>query len=223
MTWANYRLYADIGRRAALLVVAACVLGTPLAQAAPAHPKLFGTTEIRSPNLEPFPKWTGMLDRYFDEGTLAERPCESTLLNPCYLEQWKRFLAGLESKDRMTQLREINRYMNRKRYILDPINWGLPDYWASPFQFFRKEGDCEDYAIAKFMSLRSLGFDNADLRIVVVNDLNLRIAHAILVVYLNNQALVLDNQVHQVVPADTIRHYEPIYSVNEEAWWLHRR
>jgi hypothetical protein len=26
-----------------------------------------------------------------------------------------------------------------------------------------------------------------------------------------------------VVPANSIRHYQPVFSINEEGWWLHRR
>ena len=89
--------------------------------------------------------------------------------------------------------------------------------------FMTKDGDCEDYAIAKFMSLRQLGFDNGQMRVVVVDDLNLGVAHAILVVYLDGRAFVLDNQIASVVPAEIIRHYRPVYSINEDAWWLHRR
>ena len=60
------------------------------------------------------------------------------------------------------------------------------------------------------------------MRIVVLRDLNLGIAHAILVVYLNGKAWVLDIQIQDVVPAETVRHYRPIYSINERHWWLHR-
>ena len=124
---------------------------------------------------------------------------------------------------RRDQMMLINNYLNKAKYILDLINYRVEDYWATPLQFFSKDGDCEDYAIAKFMSLRSLGVANEDMRIVVLKDLNLRLAHAILVVYVDGEALVLDNQINQVVRAQDIRHYQPIYSINETTWWLHRR
>ena len=60
------------------------------------------------------------------------------------------------------------------------------------------------------------------MRIVIVQDLNLKVAHAVLAVYLDDTIKILDNQIKQVVEAGTIRHYRPIYSVNEESWWLHR-
>ena len=46
----------------------------------------------------------------------------------------------------------------RTTYLEDLANYGLPDYWATPLQFLDRDGDCEDYAIAKFVSLRELGF-----------------------------------------------------------------
>ncbi len=186
------------------------------------YPPLFGTREVRSAQMSLFPKWQGAMARYFDERRLADAPCSESAFNRCHLLQWTRFLAGLRGRDRQSQIAAVNDYMNRKRYIIDPHNYGVIDYWATPGQFLRRNGDCEDYAIAKYMSLRALGFDARSLRIVVLRDLNLRIAHAILVVYHRGEALVLDNQVNSVVPARAIRHYRPIYSLNEHNWWLHR-
>src|SRR5690606_27447095 len=107
------------------------------------------------------------------------------------------------------QIEAVNEFMNRKRYIIDPRNYGMPDYWATPRQFLDRDGDCEDYAIAKYMSLRDLGVDPAAMRIVVLQDMNLKVAHAILVVWLEGKPLVLDNQIRSVVEAGVVRHYRP--------------
>lgn len=176
---------------------------------------LFGSTEVHSSSLKMFPKWRGTLQRFEEE----LKSCGS---GQCKKQQWEAFVDGLRGKDLMTQLREINTEMNDKRYITDPVNWNLPDYWATPFQFLRKNGDCEDYAISKYMALRDLGVPVDDMRIVVLNDLNLRIAHAVLAVYVNGKPYILDNQISKVVPATSIRHYQPVYSINENGWWLHR-
>lgn len=205
--------------RVAALMLLAVLLTVPggraVQAAAMSYPSLFGTQETAATGLKLFPKWRGVMDRFRDE----QDSCFDPL---CDQEYWKQVLAGLAGAARATQLETINREMNEKLYVTDPINWSVPDYWATPFQFDRKNGDCEDYAIAKFMALRALGFENAEMRIVVLNDLNLRIAHAILVVYVDGRALVLDNQIKTIVPADSIRHYQPVYSVNEDGWWLHR-
>lgn len=182
---------------------------------------VFGATSIRSENLTLFPKWRGALARYFAERQVAQ-DCTAGLFSRCDLAEWQAFLESQQGRDPLLQLEAVNGHMNRHRYVIDPRNWGVEDYWATPLQFFDRDGDCEDYAIAKFMSLRALGWPSSRLRIVVVNDLNLRLQHAVLVVELDDAAYVLDNQSPTVMRADRIRHYAPVYSVGEESWWLHR-
>jgi predicted transglutaminase-like cysteine proteinase len=218
----RHRLSADLLRRIAVaaLVAAALPASSGAADAfeqvaAVSQTYLFGSREIHSANLKMFPKWRGTLQRF--EAEL--KSCET---GRCRKKQWQAVIDGLRGKDLMTQLRELNTEMNDKRYITDPVNWNLPDYWATPFQFLRKNGDCEDYAISKYMALRDLGVAAEDMRIVVLNDLNLRIAHAVLAVYVNGKPYILDNQISTVVPATSIRHYQPVYSINENGWWLHR-
>ena len=204
-----------------LAVLALAIAAVP-AMAGYGYPALFGAREVRSDDLAMFTKWTAALERTFDERRLADAPCMATVFNRCHLADWRRVLDKLAGLDRTVQLAAVNLYMNRKRYIIDPRNYGVSDYWAAPGQFLDRDGDCEDYAIAKFMSLKALGFNNDDMRIVVLQDLNLGIAHAVLVVYVDGRALMLDNQIENVIPADTVRHYRPIYSINERHWWLHR-
>jgi predicted transglutaminase-like cysteine proteinase len=180
------------------------------------YPKIFGSIELFSKKTQRFPKWLGMLDRFQD----GNKPCESST---CTTKGWKEFIAELQGQDVKTQLKEVNRAFNSKRYILDINNWGEEDYWATPYQFLKKHGDCEDYAIAKYYSLKALGVPIEDMRVVALQDLNLNLGHAVLVVYVGDEPLLLDNQIASVVPANSIRHYQPVFSINETGWWLHRR
>jgi len=208
-----------IGREVALLLA----LGVSVAGAEAARfPALFGTREVRSANLAPFPKWTGMLARDLADRDLDEGSCASATFNRCHLRDWRAFLDRIRDRNPMAQLDAVNRYMNQAPYIIDPRNYGVPDYWATPHQFLARDGDCEDYAIAKYMSLKALGWDPGAMRVVVLRDLNLQIAHAVLVVYRDDVAWMLDNQIETVVDAARIQHYRPYYSINEDGWWLHR-
>lgn len=199
------------------VVALALAGGTTTAQAKTAG--IFGAVEIPRKGLRPFPKWTGALERHFRQMAEKKGPCEATLFTKCYYDNWQKLIAHNRNATPGGQLDSVNRYMNKARYIIDPINWGVRDYWASPLQFFRKDGDCEDYAIAKYLTLRALGWKADTMRIVVLQDMNLRIAHAILSVYFNGKILLLDNQIGQVVDSRNVRHYQPIYSVNENGWW----
>jgi len=194
----------------------------PPAMAAMAQDSFFQTREYRRDNLAPFPKWTSALERYFEERGRDEGQCTDMRFNKCHWDEWKALLDQVRDQAALQQIRAVNDFFNEHPYITDPINWGVEDYWASPGQFLSRSGDCEDYAIAKYLSLRRLGWAAEDLRLVVLQDLNLRVPHAILIVTFGDRQLVLDNQIPQVVDQAAIRHYRPIYSVNETAWWLHR-
>lgn len=181
---------------------------------------LFGTQEVRSSKLSSFPKWTSTLERYA-HANIEEGGCNANRFNRCHLGKLRNFLKSLNKKESYTQLERVNNYVNKSLYIIDPINWGVPDYWATPYQFYIKDGDCEDYAITKFMALRELGWPNDQMRIVVLRDENLGIIHAVLAVYMDARIFILDNQVDQVLEDRSIHHYTPLYSINERFWWRH--
>ncbi|WP_374366834.1 transglutaminase-like cysteine peptidase [Dongia sp.] len=198
------------------LLLATVLLGTSAGEAeARKYPKIFGSIELPSKNLKKFPKWLDMVGRWKNGA-----PCES---DTCTAKGWQGLVDNLKGKDRLTQIKEVNKLLNSKKYIIDMKNWGLEDYWATPYQFLRKNGDCEDYAIAKFMVLKELGVPIEDMRVVALQDLNLGVGHAVLVVYDGDDPLLLDNQIKSVVPANTVKHYQPVYSINEKGWWLHRK
>ncbi|CCQ72107.1 transglutaminase-like cysteine peptidase [Magnetospira sp. QH-2] len=187
-----------------------------------AKPGVFKSKEIKSTNFKPFKKWRAAMDRYIKQAKKKEGPCTATKLNGCHYKHWMDYLEKIKSLDKMTQIKKVNRYMNQRRYITDPKNWGKKDFWATPGEFLDKRGDCEDYSIAKYMSLKKLGFDEMSLRIIAVKDQNLKVGHAILGVYLDGKIYILDNQVKQVTEDKSIRHYKPVFSINEKAWWRHR-
>ena len=188
----------------------------------PAHAfqSYFAYREVEASNLKMFPKWLDMISRYDDESHTLDDICGGEEYSACKLKDWKDFLAGLRGKPLMEQMGEINRFVNKYPYVEDIVNWGVEDYWETPYEFQRKNGDCEDYAIAKFMSLRALGVTGDVLRVAIVRDLNLGgIIHAVLIVFVDGKAYILDNQIKQVMPALKIYHYVPVYSINEKHWW----
>lgn len=193
------------------------------ASAAEGPPLLFQTEETRSENLAPFKKWVAAVERALAEKAKASGSCADPKLNACHYARWMAFLDGLKGKDKMAQMAEVNQYFNKTKYIEDQPNWSIEDYWASPTEFLQKSGDCEDYAIIKFMSLKMLGFDPDSLRITAVQDLNLKVGHAILAVYMGPKIYILDNQIKEVIEDKKIRHYQPVFSINERAWWRHKK
>lgn len=217
------RLGTSIAATLALGAVVAA--GTPgMSQAQQVASKgaagLFSSIEYRRSNVHLLSKWHNVLQRAKQERNKPDN-CQDG--RPCHVRDWKAFLVRTRSLPPMTQLRAVNRYINQWRYVGDRANYGKVDHWATPRQVFRSGGaDCEDYAIAKYMSLRAMGWPASRLRIVVVQDQNLRIAHAVLAVQVNGTFYILDNQIRTVVKHSRIHHYRPIYSMNEQHWWFHR-
>ena len=182
---------------------------------ASANPFLFGTTEKRSSNFKPFKKWKGAMNR------MAAEQADLAVFRKKF-RKWVVFLDLIKNEPKFDQIKAVNNFMNKSRYIQDKKNWGKKDYWAAPGEFLAKFGDCEDYAIAKYMALKYLGFDTNKMRIAAVKDMNLKVGHAILAVYFQNRIVILDNQIKVVADSRKIRHYNPVYSINEHNWWRHR-
>jgi len=192
--------------------------------------QLFGAAETGYADLSYFPKWTGMLERE-ESGAIGTQDtrgragrCRPNPRFLCPAQEWAAFVTSPEvmSLGSVELLRRVNTHINKSKYILDPINWGVPDFWAHLGEFFDRSGDCEDYAISKYATLKRLGIPTDKMRIVVLEDLNLDLAHAVLVVELEGTTYVLDNQVSAVLRDSVIFHYKPVYSINEHGWWMHR-
>ncbi len=198
---------------------------------AQAQSGLFNSTEFKSTELSAFKKWASHHKR-FENGRKPslqssvrnkfQRTCRRTKNFACVSDAWLNLMESLKGKSQIEQMDALNSHLNKAAYVTDMVNWRQQDYWATIHQFFSKDGDCEDYAIAKYYSLIELGFDPDEMRIVIVEDTNLNIAHAVLAVYLGEKIWVLDNQISTLVPHEKIVHYTPLYSINENAWWLHK-
>jgi predicted transglutaminase-like cysteine proteinase len=187
-----------------------------------ARSSYFDMNETRSENLKPFPKWSGMRERYDTQKEVSDDECDKAKYHPCVIKQWRNFVSQLSARPLKQKIKQINTWANKHPYIVDQLNWGMEDFWETPHEFMSVSGDCEDYAIAKYFSLRAAGVDSDDMRIIIVQDLNLGgIIHAILAVYDKGEMWILDNQIKQVMPARKIYHYRPIYGINENWWWAY--
>lgn len=177
------------------------------------NPSLFGTTEVMSANIQPFTKWTGVMARYQAQMVSSQS---------AQFKAWYNRMAHLKDVPLMQKLRQVNNIVNLNRYVEDQYLYGQSDYWATPIEFIAKQaGDCEDFAIAKMMTLKALGVPESSMRIAVVQDTMKNIPHAILIVYSQGNAYILDNQIKEVVPTQNVAHYKPYYSISRTAWWRH--
>ena len=144
------------------------------------------------------------------------------------LEAWKRDAAARKRSPgrEAAMLSEVNRMLNRVRFVDDRVHWGEVDYWATPAESVGSNGaDCEDFSIAKYFLLKELGVPVTRLRLTYVKSLRLNQAHMVLAYYARPDAepLVLDNLEDRVRPASQRADLVPVYSFNDEEVWIEMR
>lgn len=183
---------------------------------------LLGTEEFRTDNLHALPKWENVLSRIDRERHLYAKCAAGLPECPSrHAVAWQALLREVRALPKIERVRKINSFLDGWRYRRDDQNYGRRDYWATPLEFLRHSGDCEDYAIAKYVSLRQVGFTPDEVRIVVVRDHLRDLAHAVVAVYIEGVVYILDNVTNRVSPQDRVTYYTPYYSVNENHRWAH--
>lgn len=140
------------------------------------------------------------------------------------IDAWQHLLSTEKQISEREKLEVVNQFFNRQiRYVEDIDNWHEIDYWATPVESLRKgAGDCEDYAIAKYFSLRRLGVPSEKLLVTYVKALRLNRAHMVLTYYSspNAEPLVLDSLIDVIKPASQRIDLLPVYAFNGEGLWL---
>lgn len=179
--------------------------------------KLLGSAAFRG-TFNALPQWKRVLSQ---AKTQIETLKSCSTNCPAGASSWKKIIHDARGQDVMTQLKMVNAFFNKWPYGLDIDIYGASDWWATPQEFLKLSGDCEDYAIIKYFALRELGFAAEDLRIVAVKDRIRGLGHAILAVFVQGDAYILDNMSNMVFPHTKYTHYVPQYSVNEEYRWSH--
>lgn len=140
------------------------------------------------------------------------------------IDAWQNLLATQKQVSELEQLNVVNLFFNKQmRYEEDIDLWHQVDYWETPIEaLWKGAGDCEDYAIAKYFSLRHLGVPSEKLRITYVKALSLNRAHMVLTYYSSPEAmpLVLDSLIDTIKPASQRSDLLPVYSFNAEGLYL---
>ena len=140
---------------------------------------LFSTNSLNASTQLNFSK-----NNSFDEQTLKR------------VNSWKKMKKLAEDKNILNKLKLVNNYFNKLSFRSDIDNWKTEDYWATPFEFLTSGfGDCEDYAIAKYYTLRQLGINKEKLKLTYARLTKNNQAHMVLSYYhkTNFVPIILDN------------------------------
>ncbi|TVO39325.1 transglutaminase-like cysteine peptidase [Vibrio algivorus] len=139
------------------------------------------------------------------------------------IKAWLELTHHLQNQSLPLQLSEVNNFFNQLVFIDDIKLWGEDDYWATPVQFLNAGGgDCEDFSIAKYYTLRELGVDDEKLRLIYVKSLTLNQFHMVLAYYEtpSSMPLILDNIDGEIKPASQRSDLVPVYSFNATNLWI---
>jgi len=136
---------------------------------------------------------------------------------------WQELIARNQGLDEQSQLMLVNNFFNKTPFRADDEVWGKTDYWATPIEMLSIDGaDCEDYSIAKYVTLREMGVPIEKLRITYVKALDLNQAHMVLAYYASPDAepVILDNLIDRIETASQRSDLAPVYSFNGDGLWL---
>jgi predicted transglutaminase-like cysteine proteinase len=179
----------------------------------------FGLLTFRAPEGLLWIKWRKL------EGEIRadERVISDCRADPdqCSSPAARRFLDLLDSARDMSmrvKIATINRSINLQiRYVSDLRQHGVVDLWSAPLATFTGgEGDCEDYAIAKYVALRELGVKADDLRLLLVRDRAVGLDHAVLGVRHDGRWLILDNRHSLLLEMTEVPQFTPLFAINYE-------
>lgn len=164
-------------------------------------------------------KWRGVQHAVAAEAVLLDL-CRATPVlcpAPAALE----FLAIVDQAARQngpTRAGEINRAVNLDvRPAADLDRFQVEDVWSSPIATLSAgAGDCEDYAIAKYVALRAAGFATDDLRLVILRDPAHGEDHAVATVRIEGRWRVLDNRRLVMRDDGAFSRWRPLFVLSED-------
>ncbi len=140
---------------------------------------------------------------------------------------WRKLIEETRELPDQDKLNKVNTFFNRRvLYQTDMQVWQQEDYWATPLEFMgRGAGDCEDFSIAKYITLQMLGISNEHLRLSYVRykvGATPPIAHMVLGYYPEptSEPYILDNMISSVRLASMRSDLAPVFSFNSDGLWV---
>ena len=140
------------------------------------------------------------------------------------LDDWLETASAAQALGEPAKLKRINDFVNRNIAFEDDRSvWDQGDYWATPLETLGMgRGDCEDFAILKYVSLRRAGIAVDKLRLIYAKatlktpDGPIQVAHMVLAYYAspNAQPLLLDSLEPGILPASKRPDLKPVFSFN---------
>jgi predicted transglutaminase-like cysteine proteinase len=157
-------------------------------------------------------KWRLVEEKINGEAAVLER-CRAQQECPPAAQKFLRIVGEGRDRDGLARIGVINRAVNLAIVPMsDMKHWGVSDRWSSPLETLTSgRGDCEDYAIAKYVALVDAGIPKEDVKLVIVRNLAFDEDHAMVATRVDGEWIVLDNRSLALVPDIAIRNVTPLF------------
>jgi predicted transglutaminase-like cysteine proteinase len=191
--------------------------GTSPTRTPPQSEEPFGLATFRAPEGALWVKWRKLN---------AEMEAEAQVLTQCRADPKhcssaaaQKYLVLIDEGRHLPErakIDRINHAINAAiRYTSDLDQFGVPDLWSAPLATLGTgQGDCEDYAIAKYAALRDAGFSSDDLRLIIVRDRVARQDHAVVGVRHDGRWLMLDNRHEVILEQKDTWYFTPMFALD---------
>jgi len=158
-------------------------------------------------------KWNGLVADIEAESDILTRCQKDAQLCPPAAQKFLAVIAEGRAHEGRARIGVINRAINLAiRPTSDMAQWGVEDRWTAPLATLTTgRGDCEDYAIAKYVALVEAGIGKDDVKLIIVNDLTTGQDHAVVTARLDNKWIVLDNRRLTLLEDQAMPHVEPLF------------
>jgi predicted transglutaminase-like cysteine proteinase len=185
---------------------------------APPAPDLFGLGSIAVAQGEILSKWNHAAADIAADRDVLRRCRAGAEVCPAAAQKLLAVIAEGQAHEGRARIGVINRAINLAiKPMSDLAQWGVIDRWSAPLETLSSgRGDCEDYAIAKYVALSEAGIGEDDLRLVIVRDLSLTEDHAILAVRAGEKWLLLDNRRLALLEDNELRRVQPLFALNRD-------
>jgi predicted transglutaminase-like cysteine proteinase len=194
---------------------------------APPAPVLSAFTAVPpgpgTPKIQIFQElWATVLTRHAPEKAFGNDI--QTMPTPVFA-QWKNLSRRMSFWTAVEKLQNINGFFNRWDSKSDFDNYGVEEYWATPEEFLEKGGgDCDDFAIIKYLALRYFGWPEQDLWLLLGKENKTGRLHAVLAARAGEKMFILDNlsrPAYLLIPEKQyMQNFIPLYAINELGVWV---
>jgi predicted transglutaminase-like cysteine proteinase len=156
----------------------------------------FGLTSTPVNSGDVVTKWNGVEARIRADNEILARCRDDAKNCPKAAQNFLAIVAQGRALSGRARIGAINRAVNLSiEPMSDMAQWGVPDRWSPPLETFTTgKGDCEDYAIAKYVALTAAGIDADDVKLIIVRNIEANEDHAVTTVRIDGDWIVLDNR-----------------------------